>query len=118
MMHFHSGPALPRNWDTLRNSALRVSSQFRKSMIHKRYRLPLCPSSWQGTKQSAHAIPQNLDADANEEKGREPQNDAHPVFSDNRGETIGEAVAKINAQRHEGGTDHRARIARRFGPRC
>src|SRR5260370_40412890 len=65
------------------------------------------PGCRQGAKQSAHSVPKNLDADANEEKGREPQDDAHPAFADDRGETIGEAVAKIDAHRDERRTNHR-----------
>src|SRR5713226_8757426 len=51
--------------------------------------------------QGPYAIPQNLDADANEKKGREPQDNAHPAFSDDCGETVREAVANIDAQRHK-----------------
>ncbi len=48
-----------------------------------------------------NAIPQNLDANANEEEGREPQDNTHPAFADDCGETVGETVAKIDAQRHQ-----------------
>jgi len=49
--------------------------------------------------QCLHSVPENLHADADEEKRGEPQNDAHAAFADNGSETIGETVAKKNAQR-------------------
>src|SRR2546427_180080 len=58
-------------------------------------------------KQGLDTIPQNLDADAHEEKGREPQDDAHAAFADDCGETIGKTVTKKNAQRHERRTNDR-----------
>src|SRR5229473_4444532 len=64
------------------------------------------PDSGQRTEQGFYAVPKNLDADANEEEGREPQDDAHPGFADDRGEAIREAVAKINADCHERRGDH------------
>src|SRR2546426_6767391 len=58
-------------------------------------------------KQGLDTIPQNLNADAHEEKGREPQDDAHAAFADDCGETIGKTVTKKNAQRHERRTNDR-----------
>jgi len=58
-----------------------------------------------------------LNADANEQKRRKPQNDLHPAFTDDRGETIGKAIAKIDAQCYESGTDYRRENRRRLGPR-
>src|SRR5260370_14187769 len=57
--------------------------------------------------QGARAIPKNLDADANEKKGRKPQNDTHAAFADDGGEAIRESVAKIDTYGYESGTDHR-----------
>jgi len=57
--------------------------------------------------QGARAVPKNLDANANEEKGRKPQNNAHPAFADDGGEAVRKSVAKIDAYRHQRGTNHR-----------
>src|ERR1700720_3892733 len=65
------------------------------------------PDSRQSKKQGLYAVPKNLDTDANEEKRREPQDDAHPGIADDRGEAMGEAVAKINAYGHKRRGDHR-----------
>jgi hypothetical protein len=56
--------------------------------------------------QGARAIPKNLNADANEEKGRKAQNDAHPAFADDGGEAIGESVAKKDTHGYESGANH------------
>src|SRR5260370_18392723 len=44
--------------------------------------------------QGVNAIPQNLDADANEKKGREPQDITHPAFSVDSGEPAGQPEHK------------------------
>jgi len=60
--------------------------------------------------QSAHqrtcSVPKNLDADANEEKGRKAQNNAHAAFADDGGEAVRESVAKIDTYGYQSGTNH------------
>src|SRR5260370_19000935 len=70
--------------------------------------LPLFSTSYgKRAQQRAGPIPKNLDADANKEKRREPQDDAHTAFADDRGKSIGKTVTTKNAQRHERRTNHR-----------
>lgn len=54
----------------------------------------------------ADAIPHNLHANTNQEKRREPQDDAHAALAHGGGQAVGKAVANINADCDESGTDH------------
>lgn len=59
----------------------------------------------EGTQEGAGAIPENLHANANEEKRREAQNDVHAGGADEHGETVGETVAEKDADGDERGAD-------------
>src|SRR5215472_70660 len=46
--------------------------------------------------QHAGAIPHDLHANANQEKGAEPQHDAHAAFTNHGSQAVGKGVANIN----------------------
>src|SRR6266481_3758570 len=126
MPHNSGHPSLVSEWKL---SYLPSSDQPSKNIIffvllQAASLLPLFSTSYgKGAQQRAGPIPKNLDADANEEKRREPQDDAHTAFADDRGKPIGKTVAKKNAQRHErrsndrrkNGEDVRAEMMRLVG---
>ncbi len=62
----------------------------------------------QGAYQRTCSIPKNLDANANEQKGRKPQNNAHAAFADDGGEAVRESIAKIDTYGYQSGTNHRS----------
>src|SRR5260370_19195558 len=104
MPHNSGHPSLVSEWNL---SSLPSSDQPSKNIIffvllQAASLLPLFSRSYgKRAQKRAGSIPKNLDADANKEKRREPQDDTHTAFADDRGKPVGKTVTKKNAQRHE-----------------
>src|SRR5258706_12850296 len=60
----------------------------------------------QGAYQRTCSIPKNLDADANEQKGIKPQNNAHAALYDYGVEAVRKSIAKIGTDGYQKGTNH------------
>src|SRR6516162_1876154 len=56
--------------------------------------------------QRAGAIPHDLHANANQQKGAEPQHDAHAAFTNHGSQTVGKGVANINTDGYKRGANH------------
>src|SRR4029077_12804459 len=110
MPHNSRHPSLVSEWNlsTLPSSGQRSQNIIFPALLQDGSLVaPSSRSYGERTQQRPGSIPKNLDANANQEEGREPQDDAHAGFADERGEVIGEAVAKINARGDEERRDHR-----------
>jgi hypothetical protein len=88
MPHNSGHPSLVSEWNLsyLPSSGQRSKNIIFLALLQASSLVPLSSRSYgERTQQSLGSVPKNLDANANEEEGREPQDDAHPGFADDRG---------------------------------
>src|SRR5215467_216443 len=64
----------------------------------------------------ADAVPHNLHTDANKEKRRKPQNDAHAALTHGGGQSVSKAVTNVNAHRDDCRANDCSKDGEQVGP--
>src|SRR5712692_4059790 len=109
MPHNSGHPSLVAEWNSSYSPYSHQPSQniIFLSLLQDASSVPLSSSnSRERSQERLGSIPKNLDADANEEKGREPQDDTHSTLADHGSQTVGETVTEVDAEGHERGADN------------